>query len=206
MATNEIYKFGQWLSLPLPLRGDDPTKNEDPTRNGDPVLIGDIVGFAQEVGGVPVIWPDPTDPNAGRSTVTFAMARNTANSLEPGWASVAMVGAFAYPVDGWDPITMGSGTPVGIVAAQPGPAPDPSASAICAGSSGIKARLVANDPADHWFGVIVGQTKLAYPVDYTDPDGNPIVVPEGTYVPIIDIRQTLEGRANPVPDKLLSGS
>jgi hypothetical protein len=194
VATNEIFKYGAWLSLPLPLRGDDPAANDDPTRNGDPVLIGDIVGFAQEVGGVPVVWPAADDPNASKSTVTFAMSRNTANSLEPGWASVALCGAFCYPVDGWDPMTMGSGTPVGISAATTD------------GTTAVKARLVANSPEDHWFGVIVGQTKLPYPVDYADADGNPITVPEGTYVPIVNISQTMEGRANPVADKLSAGS
>lgn len=194
MATNEIFKYGAWISLPLPLRGDDPAVNDDPTRNGDPVLIGDIVGFAQEVGGVPVVWPAADDPNAHKSTVTFALSRNTANSLEPGWASVALCGAFCYPVDGWDPMTMGSGTPVGIAAAS------------MDGDTAVKARLVANSPEDHWFGVIIGQTKLPYPVDYADEDGNPITVPEGTYVPIVNISQTMEGRANPVADKLSAGS
>lgn len=206
MATNEIFKYGQWLSLPLPLRGDDPARNEDPTRNGDPVLIGDIVGFAQEVGGVPVVWPNPDDPNAGRSTVTFAMSRNTANSLEPGWASIALVGAFAYPVEGWDPMTMGSGTPVGIRSAEPAPGVAAAAAIDWCAPQGIKAKLVANSPEDHWFGVIVGQTKMPYPVDQTDPGGEPIVVPEGTYVPIVNIVQTMEGRANPVPDKMPQGS
>ena len=186
MATNEIFKYGQWLSLPLPLRGDDPARNEDPTRNGDPVLIGDIVGFAQEVGGVPVVWPNPDDPNAGRSTVTFAMSRNTANSREP--------------------MTMGSGTPVGIRSAEPAPGVAAAAAIDWCAPQGIKAKLVANSPEDHWFGVIVGQTKMPYPVDQTDPGGEPIVVPEGTYVPIVNIVQTMEGRANPVPDKMPQGS
>lgn len=192
MATNEIYKHGQWLSLPLPLRGDDPKVNEDPTTNGDPVLIGDITGFAQEVGGVPITYA------IGSTTVT--QTRNPANSLEPGWASVALTGAFAYPVEGWDPMTMGAGTPVGIRAAEPGV---PSGGGV---TPGVKAKLVANAAEDHWFGVIVGQTKLAYPVDQTDDDGNPIVVPEGTYVPIVKVVQFMEGRANPVPDKFPLGS
>lgn len=196
MATNEVFKHGSWLSLPLPLRGDDPTTNDDPTRNGDPVLIGDLVGFAQEVGGVPMIWPAENDPNASKSTVTFALSRNPANSLEPGWASVALAGAFAYPVDGWDPLAMGAGTPVGITAATPAAGGDPAA----------KARLVANSPEDHWFGVIVGQTKLTYPVGWADENGDPITVPEGTYVPIVSVIQTLEGRANAVADKQPSGS
>lgn len=196
MATNEIFKYGKWLSLPLPLRGDDPAVNEDPTRNGDPVLIGDLVGFAQEVGGVPVVWPAADDPNASKSTVTFALSRNTANSLEPGWASVATCGAFCYPVDGWDPMTMGAGTPVGIQAPT----------AASPGVAAVKAKLIANSPADHWFGVIVGQTKLPYPVDYTDADGNAVVIPEGTYVPIVNVNQTMEGRANAVADKMPSGS
>lgn len=203
MATNEIYKYGQWLSLPLPLRGDDPNRNEDPTRNGDPVLIGDIVGFAQEVGGVPVIWPDPAD-KATKSTATFALARNTANSLEPGWASIALVGAFAYPVVGWDPTTMGSGTPVGIKAGAPA-APSGDVAAWCA-PSGTKAVLVANSKQDHWFGHIVGQTKLAYPVDTVDGNGDPVVVAAGTYVPIINVVQTIDARVNPTPDKAPAGS
>lgn len=176
MATNEIYKYGQWLSLPLPLRGDDPTKNEDPTRNGDPVLIGDIVGFAQEVGGVPVTY------TTGMTTVT--QARNTADSLEPGWASIALVGAFACPVTGWDPLTMGSGTAVGINAA----------------TAGNKATLVANAQGDHWFGVIVGQTKIPM----TDGSGNP--VGEDINVPIVSVVQSIKPNANTVADRAPAGS
>lgn len=176
MATNEIYKFGQWLSLPLPLRGDDPAVNDDPTINGDPVLIGDITGFAQEVGGKPVTY------TVGSTTVT--QTRNTANSLEPGWASVALCGAFAFPVEGWDPVTMGSGTPVGINAA----------------SGSTRATLVANVEGDHWFGHIVGQTKMPM----LDNAGNPI----GTdiMIPIVNVVQTIKPNPNTVPDKAPSGS
>jgi hypothetical protein len=73
---------------------------------------------------------------------TVTTTRNTANSLEPGWASVALCGAFAFPVTGWDAETMGSGTPVGIN--------------VAVGTT--RATLVANSEADGWFGVIVGQT------------------------------------------------
>ncbi len=140
MATNEIHKFGHWLNLPLPLRGSDPALNADPTLNGDPVKIGSIVGFAQEVGGKPVTY------SIGSTTVT--QSTNPANSLEPGWASVALVGAFAFPVTGWDALTMGSGTPVGINEAV-----------------GVtRATLVANAVGDGWFGVIVGQTHDAVPI------------------------------------------
>lgn len=140
MAQNEVYKYGQWVSLPLPLRGNDPTVNADPTLPGDPVKVGSIVGFAQEVGGKPVSY------SIGGTTVT--QNRNPANSLQPGWASVALVGAFAFPVTGWDAETMGSGTPVYIVAAN--------------GSNRATLTTAANsDP----FGVILGQTG----------DGTPIV-------------------------------
>src|SRR5688572_21146622 len=110
MATNEIFKYGQWVSLPLPLRGSDPAVNADPTLAGDPVKIGSIVGFAQEVGGKPISY------TVGGTTVT--QTRNPANSLEPGWASVALVGAFAFPVTGWDAEADGAGTPVFIVPAS----------------------------------------------------------------------------------------
>jgi hypothetical protein len=139
MATNEVFKYGQWISLPLPLRGNDPSKNDDPTLAGDPVKIGSIVGFAQEVGGKPVTY------TTGMMTVTAT--RNTANSLNPGWASVALVGAFAFPVTGWDAETMGSGTPVYIVAAN--------------GSNRATLTTASNsDP----FGVIVGQTTNGTPI------------------------------------------
>ncbi|MFB7858791.1 hypothetical protein [Rhodococcus qingshengii] len=176
MATNEIYKYGQWISLPLPLRGTDPKVNEDPTRNGDPVLIGDIVGFAQEVGGVPISY------TTGSLTVT--QATNPANHLEPGWASVALTGAFCYPVEGWDPAAMGSGTAVGIVAATPDQ----------------RATLVANSEGDHWFGTIIGQTKIPM----TDEDGNP--VGPDVMVPIVNVVQSIAPAPNAVPDRAPAGS
>lgn len=138
MATNEIYKFGHWLNLPLPLRGSDPAVNADPTINGDPVKIGSIVGFAQEVGGKAVTY------SIGSMTVT--QSRNTANSLEPGWASVALVGVFAFPVTGWDATLMGSGTPVFIVPAV--------------GST--RASLTTTDNGNP-FGHIVGQSSDGVP-------------------------------------------
>lgn len=139
MATNEIFKFADWISLPLPLRGSDPAVNDDPTINGDPVKIGSIVGFAQEVGGKPISY------SIGSTTVT--QTRNPSNSLEPGWASVALTGAFAFPVTGWDAEVDGSGTPVFIVAAS--------------GSTRATLTTVSNsDP----FGVIVGQTSAGVPI------------------------------------------
>lgn len=139
MAKNEVFKYGQWISLPLPLRGNDPDLNADPTLVGDPVKIGSIVGFVQEVGGKPISY------SIGSTTVT--QASNPANSLEPGWASVALVGAFAFPVTGWDATTKGSGTPVFITAA-----------------SGVtRASLTTTSNADP-FGVIVGQTTAGVPI------------------------------------------
>jgi len=140
MATNEIFKYADWISLPLPLRGSDPAVNDDPTLAGDPVKIGSIVGFAQEVGGKPVSY------TIGSTTVT--QTSNRANSLEPGWASVALTGAFAFPVTGWDAETMGSGTPVGIN--------------VAVGTT--RATLFANSVGDGWFGVIVGQTTAGVPI------------------------------------------
>lgn len=134
MATNEVYKYADWIALPLPLKGNNPDVNADPTRNGDPVLIGNIVGVAQEVGGVPVAY------TVGGTTVT--QSRNTANSLEPGWASVALEGAFALPVTGAVFGTTAVGAKVQIKAA--------------AGST--KAELVLSG-GDHNFGILIGWTK-----------------------------------------------
>jgi hypothetical protein len=139
MARNEIYAHGAYVSLPLPLRGNDPHQNADPTLAGDPVKIGSIVGFAQEVGGKPVSY------TIGSTTVTET--RNPANSLNPGCASVALEGAFAFPVTGWDPTTKGSGTPVFIVAA-----------------SGTTRATLTTSPNSDPFGVIVGQTNDGVPI------------------------------------------
>jgi hypothetical protein len=139
MAKNEIFKYGQWVSLPLPLRGNDPTKNNDPTLAGDPVKVGSIVGFVQEVGGKPVTY------SIGSTTVT--QSSNPANSLQPGWASVALEGCFAFPVTGWDATTKGSGTPVFIVAA----------------SGSTRATLTTASNSDP-FGTIVGQTTEGVPI------------------------------------------
>jgi hypothetical protein len=185
MATNEVYKYGQWISLPLPLRGNDPQKNLDPTRNGDPVLIGDIVGVAQEVGGVPSV--------VDTGTVVTMFKRNTANSLEPGWASVALCGAWAIPVDGFDPAAHGAGTAVGIVAATEQEA----------------AKLVIG-AGDHPFGHLIGWTKMPVKKDDGTPQapkqmaGNCYATPPKQpkeLVPIVNIVQTVTGAVNDVPDK-----
>jgi hypothetical protein len=139
MAKNEVYKYGQWVSLPLPLRGADPALNADPTLPGDPVKIGSIVGFVQEVGGKAISY------SVGSTTVS--QTHNPANSLEPGWASVALVGAFAFPVTGWDAEDDGAGTPVFIVAAN--------------GSN--RATLTTSSNSDP-FGVILGQTTAGVPI------------------------------------------
>lgn len=166
MATNEIFKYGQWISLPLPLRGDDPNANDDPTRNGDPVLIGDIVGVAQEVGGVPVSY------TVGSTTVT--QTTNTANHLEPGWASVALCGAWALPVADYDTTLHGSGTTVSITAAV--------------GSTPATLTIAAGDK---FFGTIIGWTNL----NMLDGAGD-VIGP----MPIVNITQTLTGVINAVPD------
>lgn len=139
MATNEIYHDADYLALPLPRKGNDPKVNADPTRNGDPVLIGDMVGVAVEVGGVPMSY------TIGSTTVTEA--RNTANSLEPGYASVAFKGAFAFSAAQQAaaiPANTPIGTTIGIKAST--------------SSAAAKIGLVA-DAADGNFGFLVGWTK-----------------------------------------------
>ena len=192
MATNEVYKYGRWIPLPLPLRGDDPNKNLDPTRNGDPVLIGDIVGVAQEVGGVPSL--------VDTGNIVSYFKRNTADHLETGWASVAMVGDWAIPVEGWDPMVHGSGTAVGIVAAT-----EKEAAKLVIGSG------------DHPFGFIIGWTKKPVNREEQETPGQAVRKMGGDcytaapmpprhpapkdLTPIVNITQTVTGATNDVPDK-----
>lgn len=90
MATNEVFKYSDWIALPV----------VEGTVNGSPVLVGDgLVGVAQEVGGLTQTWSiggmalDP-QPNL---TVSYVPA---SNHLEPGYASVALTGAFAHEIEG----------------------------------------------------------------------------------------------------------
>lgn len=138
MATNEVYKYSQWISLPLPFKGLDPKLNADPTRNGDPVYIGGLVGVAQEVGGVPT--------TVALGTVTYGYTRNTADSLEPGWASVALCGAWAFSA-AQQSTAVPQNTPIGTMIG------------ITAGSSSVPAKIQVGGAKV--FGCLVGWTKDA---------------------------------------------
>lgn len=138
MATNEIFKFGQWISLPLPFKGLNPKVNADPTRNGDPVYIGGLVGVAQEVGGI------PQSVSYGMTTVTTN--RNTADSLEPGWASVALCGAWAFSA-AQQSTPIPQNTPIGTMIG------------VTAGTASVPAKIAVGGAKV--FGCLVGWTKDA---------------------------------------------
>lgn len=134
MATNEVYKYSQWIPLPV----------VEGTVNGSPVLVGDgLVGVAQEVGGLTQTWSiggmtlDP-QPNF---TVTQLPA---SNHLEPGYASVALVGAFALEVEGATLEDVGS------------------AVYITQGTGGAAATLSLTG-GDYQFGHVVNMTSDATP-------------------------------------------
>lgn len=91
MATNEIYKFSQWIPLPIPADAADST-------NGDPILVGGLVGVIQVVGGATLTY------TVGVTTVTTV---ESSTSLEEGWASVALCGAWAFEIDGTDTADVG---------------------------------------------------------------------------------------------------
>lgn len=105
MATNEIFKYSQWIPLPV----------VEGTVNNSPVLVGELVGVAQEVGGLSQTWSIGGTALAPvpNLSVTYAPA---SNHLEPGWASVALVGAFAFEIEGsedaeaGDPVYITQGT------------------------------------------------------------------------------------------------
>src|SRR5690606_13827107 len=96
MATNEIFKDANYLSLPVP----------EGTVSGDPVLVGELVGVAQTTEGENYGTSGPfTSPVWG--TVPPSTGFN-----EAGYASVALVGAFAFEIEGGEELT--PGTAVGI--------------------------------------------------------------------------------------------
>lgn len=100
MATNEIFKEADYLSLPVP----------EGTVSGDPVLVGELVGVAQTSEGDNSYTSTPIrramdDP--AWNTVPASTGGN-----EAGFASVALKGAFAFEIDGGDALT--HGTAVGI--------------------------------------------------------------------------------------------
>lgn len=99
MATNEIYKHSDWI--PLPVDPDDLL-----VVPGDPVRVNGLMGVAQAVGGHTNTY------TIGSMTVTETDPVST--SLEDGYMSVALTGAFAFEVTGANESTE-MGTPVYFV-------------------------------------------------------------------------------------------
>ena len=83
MATNEIFKDANYLSLPVP----------EGTVSGDPVLVGELVGVAQTTEGENYGTSGPFTPPVW-GTVPPSTGFN-----EAGYASVALVGAFAFEIE-----------------------------------------------------------------------------------------------------------
>lgn len=95
MATNEIFKHSDWIVLPI-----DPSDLQ--VLPGDPVKVNGLVGVAQVVGGQQLTY------TVGSMTVTHDEG---STSLEDGYMSVALTGAFAFAVTGATGSTE-MGTPV----------------------------------------------------------------------------------------------
>lgn len=87
MATNEVYKYSDWIPLPV-----DPA--DLLVVPGDPVRVNGLMGVAQVVGGHTNTY------TIGSMTVTETDP--ISSSLEDGYMSVALTGAFAFAVTGAD--------------------------------------------------------------------------------------------------------
>lgn len=88
MATNEIFKEANYLSLPVP----------EGTVSGDPVLVGELVGVAQTTEGDNSYTSFPASRSMGDpgwGTVPVSTGFN-----EAGFASIALKGAFAFEIEG----------------------------------------------------------------------------------------------------------
>src|SRR5690606_24797680 len=96
MATTEIFKDANYLSLPAP----------EGTVSGDPALAGELPGVAQTTEGENYATSGPFPPPVW-GTVPPSTGFN-----EAGYASVALVGAFAFEIEGGEELT--PGTAVGI--------------------------------------------------------------------------------------------
>lgn len=125
MATNEIYKFSDWIPLPVPA--------DLKVVSGDPVKVGGLVGVAQAVGGEGVTY------TIGSMTITDTS--QNATSLEDGYMSVALTGAYAFPVTG-----ASSSTAMGT------------AVYYTAGDSDTSSTLTTSSTANLGFGHIINRT------------------------------------------------
>lgn len=95
MATNEIFKHSNWISLPV----------QTGTVSGDPVLVGvaagGMVGVAQTTEGENYGTTEPYTPPVW-GTVPGSTGFN-----EAGYASVALTGAWAFDIDGGTDLSVG---------------------------------------------------------------------------------------------------
>lgn len=104
MATNEIHKYGQWLTLPV----------NDDAESGDPVVFGGKPGVVQ------VIHQPDRDPIPGYVALPVMSGGNESGEaidadLLPAdtvFASVALIGVWAFSVDEDDETVLEIGTPV----------------------------------------------------------------------------------------------
>ena len=126
MATNEVYKYSDWIPLPV-----DPA--DLLVVPGDPVKVNGLVGVAQVVGGHTNTY------TIGSMTVTETDP--ISSSLEDGYMSVALTGAFAFEVTGADENTE-MGTPVYFTV----------------GNSSTSSTLTTSSGAGLGFGHIVNRT------------------------------------------------
>lgn len=102
MATNEIHKYGDWLTVPVP---------ED-AEAGDPIIFGDAPGipgviqvmYQPELPELPGYIAIPRVPNGNESGEDIDDDLMPADSV---FGSVAFRGVWAFEIDGADTATIG---------------------------------------------------------------------------------------------------
>lgn len=102
MATNEIFKEADYLSLPVPIG----------TMSGDPVLVESLVGVAQTDEGDNSYTTTPIRRSMGDPAWNTVPGSTGGN--EAGYASVALKGAFAFTIDGGDALTHGTAVYISV--------------------------------------------------------------------------------------------
>lgn len=107
MALNEIFKYSDFISLPV----------SEGTVAGDPVMVGGLFGVAQTTEG------ENTGAIEGGMVFTpevFGQVPHSTGFNEAGHVSVALVGGWAFEIDGGDALEPGDAVDIEVGAGPDG--------------------------------------------------------------------------------------